>query len=230
MDFRISSIEELRYALSLKNTSNISKKDIQSLFGDIAKFLIEKCIIVAADGRKYGFQNIEFYFYSKTHRDIITHPRISDALQWYINDFGGIDLNFESTYEESETYFKNFSKKKPILNDKCCFGGILIRELRQISGDHLTLIGPLACAELFRICDAENGQCKFPKLVEEESSLSLSLDKEKRKNILRSNQDASKKVEYILSEYENVDKDEADKLLSEFNGYKDERYCYKSNN
>ena len=47
----------------------------------------------------YLFKDIEFYFYNKNHRDIITHPRISKELCWYVNDFGGIDLNFASCIE-----------------------------------------------------------------------------------------------------------------------------------
>ena len=172
----ISTIKELRYKLSLKNTLSLAEEStIASLFDEIAKFLIEECVILW-NGRKYGFRNIEFYFFNRNHQDIITHPRRSKALQWFVNDFGGIDLNFESCYDESEEYYKNNSKRKPLLNDNCCFCGILIRELLWINGpdgNPIVLRGPLACAEMFRLCDAVDGKSDFPVLTAEKSNLRL---------------------------------------------------------
>lgn len=69
--------------------------DIEERFEKIAKMLFESFAIQKGE-KKYLFKDIEFYFYNKNHRDIITHPRVSKPLCWYINDFGGIDLNFES--------------------------------------------------------------------------------------------------------------------------------------
>jgi len=83
MDFMISSIEELRDALSLESIQKVVEcEGVPPMFDEIARFLIEECVIVTRDGREYGFLNIEFYLYNKNHKDIITHPRISKALQW----------------------------------------------------------------------------------------------------------------------------------------------------
>jgi hypothetical protein len=59
------------------------------------------------------FKEIEFYFYNKNHRDIITHPRESKPLCWYVNDFGGIDLNFASCIKRE---FRLNSKGKNVKN------------------------------------------------------------------------------------------------------------------
>lgn len=75
--------------------ATMKTSDIEERFEKIAKMLFESFAIQKGE-KKYLFKDIEFYFYNKNHRDIITHPRVSKPLCWYINDFGGIDLNFES--------------------------------------------------------------------------------------------------------------------------------------
>ena len=75
--------------------ANMNTSGIEERFEQIAKMLFESFAIQKGE-KKYLFKEIEFYFYNKNHRDIITHPRVSKPLCWYINDFGGIDLNFES--------------------------------------------------------------------------------------------------------------------------------------
>lgn len=76
--------------------ANMNTSDIESRFEQIAKMLFEG-FVVQKEEKKYLFKEIEFYFYNKNHRDIITHPRVSKPLCWYVNDFGGIDLNFASS-------------------------------------------------------------------------------------------------------------------------------------
>ena len=73
--------------------ANINATGIEERFEQIAKMLFERFAIQKGE-KKYLFKEIEFYFYNKNHRDIITHPRVSKPLCWYINDFGGIDINF----------------------------------------------------------------------------------------------------------------------------------------
>lgn len=78
------------------------------------------------------FADVEFYFYNKHHKDIITHPRNCESMQWYVNDFGGIDLSFKS--ETKVERIVNDKKKlsiKPVLSNDSYFGGILIRELHN---------------------------------------------------------------------------------------------------
>ena len=90
----MNSIDELRKLMTLDACMNTS--DIEKRFEQIAKLMFEK-IVVQKGNIKYLFKEIEFYFYNKNHRDIITHPRDSKPLCWYVNDFGGIDLNFTSS-------------------------------------------------------------------------------------------------------------------------------------
>lgn len=75
--------------------ATMKTSDIEERFEKIAKMLFESFAIQKGE-TVYLFKEIEFYFYNKNHRDIITHPRVSKSLCWYVNDFGGIDLNFES--------------------------------------------------------------------------------------------------------------------------------------
>lgn len=89
----MSITAQLRKRMTLD--ANMNTNDIEDRFEKIAKMLFESFAIQKGE-TVYLFKEIEFYFYNKNHRDIITHPRVSKPLCWYINDFGGIDLNFES--------------------------------------------------------------------------------------------------------------------------------------
>ena len=89
----MNNTEQLRQLMALD--ANMNTYDIEERFEKIAKMLFESFAIQKGE-TVYLFKEIEFYFYNKNHRDIITHPRVSKPLCWYINDFGGIDLNFES--------------------------------------------------------------------------------------------------------------------------------------
>ena len=89
----MNNTEQLRQLMSLD--ANMNTYDIEERFEKIAKMLFESFAIQKGE-TVYLFKEIEFYFYNKNHHDIITHPRVSKPLCWYINDFGGIDLNFES--------------------------------------------------------------------------------------------------------------------------------------
>ena len=120
-------IEQLRQLITLDANINIS--DIEERFEQIAKMLFN-CFAIQKGNTIYLFKEIEFYFYNKNHRDIITHPRVSKPLSWYVNDFGGIDLNFESKIKyENRLNSKGKNVKKYVLDDSAYFGGILIRQM-----------------------------------------------------------------------------------------------------
>ena len=89
----MNNTDQLRQLMTLD--ADINTPEIELRFEQIAKMLFESFAIQKGE-TVYLFKEIEFYFYNKNHRDIITHPRVSKPLCWYINDFGGIDLNFES--------------------------------------------------------------------------------------------------------------------------------------
>lgn len=108
---------------------DINSSDIEKRFEQIAQTLFESFAIQKGN-TIYFFKEIEFYFYNKNHRDIITHPRVSKPLCWYVNDFGGIDLNFASSIEcKNLSNIKGKNVKKFVLDDNAYFGGILIRQL-----------------------------------------------------------------------------------------------------
>ena len=123
--------------------TGMNTAEIELRFEQIAKMLFESFAIQKGE-KKYLFKEIEFYFYNKNHRDIITHPRVSKSLCWYVNDFGGIDLNFASSIKrENRVNSKRKNIEKYVLDDSAYFGGILIRQL--ISEDGCAILsGPIA--------------------------------------------------------------------------------------
>lgn len=193
----MSKTENLRALLNIGAEMNSTQ--IEERFKEIALALFNDFAIQKGT-KKYLFKEIEFYFYNHLHRDIITHPRLSKALYWYVNDFGGIDLNFGSNIAIREKDVKGKSKTKFVLDDKAFFGGILIRQLVSIDGSE-TLDGPWACAELFRCFDAINQSTCQPLIVEYNSGMSAYL-KGERIRLIRGKQSIPSKVDYILSNYD----------------------------
>ena len=77
----MSITTQLRKRMTLD--ANMNTNDIEDRFEQIAEMLFESFAIQKGE-KKYLFKEIEFYFYNKNHRDIITHPRESKPLCWYI--------------------------------------------------------------------------------------------------------------------------------------------------
>ena len=128
----MNNTEQLRQLMTLD--ANMNTSDIEERFEQIAMMLFESFAIQKGE-KKYLFKEIEFYFYNKNHRDIITHPRVSKSLCWYVNDFGGIDLNFSCIIKrESRPNSKGKIVEKYVLDDSAYFGGILIRQLISEDG------------------------------------------------------------------------------------------------
>lgn len=193
----MSTIYKLKELMTLNASMNTI--DIESRFENIAQVLFSKFAIKKGENI-YLFKELEFYFYNHNHKDIITHPRNSDALCWYINDFGGIDINISSNIG---THLAPDSKGKTIrkytLNDNDYFGGILIRQL--IDKDSRKVInGPWACAELFRCHSAAGYDRDFPILVEYDNGV-VAFESKARLNLLPTGQTREKKVNNILSHY-----------------------------
>lgn len=215
----MSKLDELRKLLTLNAAMKTS--DIEARFAQIAKLLFNSFAIEHENSR-YFFKEIEFYFYNQHHQDIITHPRSSKALRWYVNDFGGIDLNFESSISTTHTIAsRNKSREKYQLDEHSFFGGILIRKLQ--SEDCRVLDGPMACAKLFRCFDAASHNSGLPCLIERDNG-NVAYICEPRVNILPDNKIPEEKVKSIISSYaQPVD---VDKLTSAFSSFKDKRYRY----
>ena len=173
----------------------------------------------------YLFMEIEFYFYNKNHRDIITHPRESKPLCWYINDFGGIDLNFGSKIRYEKRLNSNGKKvEKCVLDDSAYFGGILIRQLISEDGCEI-LSGPLACAELFRCHNATGVDKEFPVLVD--NNAIVKYIRKPRVNLLRSKQSVEDKVNNILYQYHDNIQSFKETLYQDFINFKDKPYGYE---
>ncbi len=216
----MNKIDDFRRLMTLD--ANMNTNDIEDRFEQIAKMLLGSFAIQKGE-KKYLFKEIEFYFYNKNHRDIITHPRVSKPLCWYVNDFGGIDLNFVSNIKrESRANSKGKSVEKYVLDDSAYFGGILIRQLISEEGCEV-LNGPWACAELFRCYDATVIDKDLPILVELDNGM-VGYIRESRINLLTSKQTVEGKVDYILEEYHEVSERKC--LYKDFSRFVDRRYRY----
>lgn len=192
----MNNTDQLRQLMTLD--ADINTPEIELRFEQIAKMLFESFAIQKGE-TMYLFKEIEFYFYNKNHRDIITHPRESKPLCWYINDFGGIDLNFGSKIRYEKRLNSNGKKvEKCVLDDSAYFGGILIRQLISEDGCEI-LSGPLACAELFRCHNATGVDKEFPVLVD--NNAIVKYIRKPRVNLLRSKQSVEDKVNNILYQY-----------------------------
>lgn len=179
----------------LKGPNGKSKKD---WFDEIAKILFEE-VAIKADGKTYLFKEIEFYYYCKDHRDIITHPRNCKAMQWFINDFGGIDLTFESNVKYKQDDNRKDKKEKPVLEEDSYFGGILIRQLQEEKSGRI-LSGPLSCAELFRLQDSVGNVNCFPKLIPLETKRHCTTLSEARTNVkIDDETKIEKKIKYLMT-------------------------------
>lgn len=215
-------IEQLRQLMTLD--ANMNTSDIEERFEQIAKVLFE-CFAIQKGETMYLFKEIEFYFYNKNHRDIITHPRESKPLCWYINDFGGIDLNFGSKIRYEKRLNSNGKKvEKCVLDDSAYFGGILIRQLISENGCEI-LSGPLACAELFRCHKATGVDKEFPVLVD--NNAIVKYIRKPRINLLRSKQSVEDKVNNILYQYHDNIQSFKETLYQDFINFKDKPYGYE---
>ena len=196
----MDKIEELRKSLVL---NDVAEEEIKDKFDKIAENLFNNFIIKTSYG-DFRFEEIEFYFHSKNHPDYIAHPRKSEPLIWYINDFGGIDINFKS---EAQKQTPNDPWSKYCWDKESYYGGILIRQLKRIS-DGGKLDRPLKVAELFRnLGCATEGNGAMPQLVYVEGLPKVGYNTDKRNNLVKSEaeEDYRKKLKTISFWYSNKD-------------------------
>ena len=198
----MDKIEELRKSLVLNKLTE--KKEFETQFKEIAENLFNNFIIKTSYG-DFRFEEIEFYFHSKNHPDYIAHPRKSEPLIWYINDFGGIDINFKS---EAKKQTPNDPWSKYCWDEESYYGGILIRQLKRIS-DEFILDSPLKVAELFRnLGCATEGNGAMPQLVYVKDLPKIEYDTIKRNNLVKSEADEFylKKLKTIRPWYSNFER------------------------
>lgn len=190
------TIKELKDKMCIPADAN--KEYIEQKFESIAEVLKSGCV-VKYNEEEYRFLDFEFYFFNRNHQDISVHPRISDALCWYINDFGGIDLNFESNIIKLHVVKNNKLSFKYKLTDDSYFGGILIRQLQRLS-DNMIYDGPYKVAELFRTLDATSQRQNNPILVMKQLEPIGLWERKKRHNLLGSQKNVKAKANYNIKE------------------------------
>lgn len=116
-----------------------SDKEVKNRFEQLATVLFRNHHIQKGDVR-YDFLEIEFYYYSREHRDIVTYPRTANVGECFFH-MSGVDITFKS---ESE-YRKEPSSK---VAEGDFFGGILIRSLlRHEKGISKIITGPYNCMD-----------------------------------------------------------------------------------
>ena len=220
------TIEELRAKMCIP--VDASREHIAQTFQCIADVLMNECIIKYQND-EYRVLDFEFYFYNKNHQDISVHPRNSNALCWYINDFGGIDLNFESKISKTIMTKNNKWSFKYGLTNESYFGGILMRQIQRLS-DNVVFDGPWKVAELFRIIDATSHEQNNPVLVIQQLKPINFQKPQKRINLLGSKKDPKNKADYNLQEcFVNVSDSLKLTLETELAVFAESpyRYCYK---
>lgn len=221
------TLEKLREKMCIP--ANASIKDIEQTFNSIAEILKSECVIKYKN-EEYRILDFEFYFFNMNHQDISVHPRESEALCWHINDFGGIDLNFESNIKKVHVVKNNKLSFKYELTDKSYYGGILIRQILRLS-DKLLYDSPLKVAELFRTLDATSYNQNCPILEIKQIDTVEFKDPEERHNLLGSHKDAKTKADYNIQEcFTNVSDSKKRKLEENLITFKNSkyRYCWKS--
>lgn len=222
------TISELKHLMCIPADTN--KDYIEQSFAEIAEVLKSGCVI-KYENEEYRILDFEFYFYNKNHQDISVHPRNSEALCWYINDFGGIDLNFESKITKKVVEKGKTWSFKYELTDDSYFGGILIRQIQRLS-DKMVFDGPWKVADLFRIIDATSQIQNNPILEMKQLDSMEFKEPQPRYNILGSHKGNPKaKADYNLQEcfidVPDSKKQELETELARFAECK-YRYCWGS--
>ena len=222
------TIDELKNKMRIP--ADASRDNIEQTFAEIAEILKSGCVI-KYEYEEYRILDFEFYFYNKNHQDISVHPRNSEALCWYINDFGGIDLNFESKITKKVVEKGKTWSFKYELTDDSYFGGILIRQIQRLS-DKVVYDGPWKVADLFRIIDATSQSQKNPILVLKQLDPIEFKEPQPRYNLLGSHKENPKaKADYNLQEcFIDVSDSKRQELETELARFAEckYRYCWVS--
>ena len=142
--------------------------DIKMVFSIIAAKLLSNYHIVKGEST-YDFLEIEFYFYSPKHRDLITYPRNSNKPGMWFFHMSGVDITFGSDDNKD--------------NQPLMYGGILVRSIVKTHGDSSTLpkyiCGPMKCVdELFDYINAFDGdisRADIPYIVEKKVNEKVSI-------------------------------------------------------
>jgi hypothetical protein len=157
---------ELRESLDL---SSVDVTKINQRFKEIANLLFQEYHIEKGKNI-YEFLEIEFYYYTAGHEDIITYPRNEKSGKWFFHD-SGVDITFGSKCEDIKC---PCNIRKP---NGDYFGGILIRSLLKNGKERIT--GPQKCKwSLFDAFDAfELKQNELPLIIKNETNKTIPVSK-----------------------------------------------------
>lgn len=138
--------EDLQSLLKRLN-ANSAQSEIEEVFKEIAIKLFHNYHIVKGEN-SYDFLEIEFYFYSPQHRDLITYPRKSHKPGMWFFHMSGVDITFGSSAKDDD---------RPLM-----YGGILVRSIIKNEGENSmtrkSICGPMKCVdELFDYIHAFGG-------------------------------------------------------------------------
>ncbi|MDR1344562.1 MAG: hypothetical protein LBJ39_04325 [Tannerellaceae bacterium] len=175
---------ELKKYLDLRN---VRTDALERRFDVIAKLLLQTYHIQKGTDA-YDFLEVEFYYYTEEHKDVITYPRTSGAGKWFFHQ-SGVDITFESEHGKF-------------------YGGILVRSLLK-NGEEV-IAGPLKCKwNLFDAFDAFEVKEVEQPLIKRKKELTakqifktrrqIACDKEKAMKRFRNNYDSFEK--FLLSPY-----------------------------
>ena len=145
-----------------------TQDDIETVFDVIANKLFRNYHIVKGDNT-YDFLEIEFYFYSPNHRDLITYSRNGRKPGMWFFHMSGVDITFGSGDK---------TDNRPLM-----YGGILIRSIVKTHGDGSVLpkyiCGPMKCVdELFDYINAFDGdisRADIPYITEKKENETISI-------------------------------------------------------
>lgn len=216
-----NEFNDLKKLLSMRSVE--SEVDIEQRFSDIAEILLNKTAIRKGE-RLYFLTDIEFYWFSKNHKDTITYPRNCNAGDWFFHN-SGVDIAFDSYVS---TAVKN-GKRRPVLDGSERFGGILIRGMKPetdwfADGEVKTFDGPYkAVDELFDQFSAIETPSDFPILVPYNHSGNIQINP--RTNLLVG-KTAEEKVSGILGGNYYDAEQHLQELTDSFNLYLSKPYRY----
>ncbi len=165
-NYQNENLQSLLRSLNADST----QEEISKVFAVIANKLFRNYHIVKGTDT-YDFLEIEFYFYSSKHRDLITYPRHCNKPGMWFFHMSGVDITFGTDAKEGES--------------SNVYGGILVRSIAKTSQDSSAMpaptyiCGPMKCVdELFDYIDAFIGNANradIPYLVENEERETISV-------------------------------------------------------
>ena len=99
-----------------KDAYSMNEAELQRTFNSMAKFLLNKCVIIVGS-KRYRMLEIEFYLFSKWHKDIIAYPRTNMTGGEWLFHKSGVDICFKSYCKKGG---KNIDLVKRIITIQVC--------------------------------------------------------------------------------------------------------------